>query len=280
VNCLEAVTAAERGTAGHAGPGECRGRRPGVEGRPPGLLGKAIRHLKQCPPFDRLTPAECARLEARARVRAFRPREFVYYPAEPGQTVLLLTRGRVKTKALTPDGRESILAFFEAGDLFGELALLDAAPRGEYAEAVEASQVLALPREELLWLMGRRPDVALHVTRLLGLRRRRVESRLRNTLFRTVRERTVALLLELLEAHGQWAGGRWEVRPRLTHQDLANLIGATRETVTATLGRLRREGLIEVRRRRLHVLDRARLAAEGGRPAEPSEAEPVARSYG
>lgn len=244
--------------------------------RPPGLVSKTIRHLKQCPLFERLTPAECRRLESHARVRAFRPREFVYFPSEPGHTVLLLARGRVKIKAVTPDGRESILAFFEAGELFGELALFDTSPRDEYAEAVEASQVLILPREELLWLMARRPDVALHVTRLLGIRRRRVENRLRNILFRSVRERTVALLLELLEAHGQPAGGRGEVHPRLSHQELANLIGATRETVTATLGQLRCEGLIAVRRRRIYVLDRVRLTAAGGKAAgETAEGKPI-----
>ena len=65
-----------------------------------------------------------------------------------------------------PDGRETIFAFVEAGELFGELAVLDDQPRREFAEAVEASLVLAVPREDLVWLMGRRPDVALSVTKL------------------------------------------------------------------------------------------------------------------
>jgi CRP-like cAMP-binding protein len=205
-------------------------------------------------------------------MRTFRPREVVRFPAEPGQTVLLLARGRVKIKAVTADGRETILAFIEAGEVFGELALFDGAPRDEIAEAVEASQVLAIPRDDLLWLMGRRPDVALHVTKLLGFRLRRVENRLRNILFRSNRERTVALLLELLDSHGQRAGAGWEIRLRLSHQELANLIGATRETVTVTLGQLQREGLIEVRRRRIYVLDRGRLAAEGAGQFQPQPA--------
>src|SRR5439155_14026296 len=154
--------------------------------------------------------------------RTFARKEIIYFPDEPGRTVLLLARGRVKIKAVTPDGRETIFAFIEAGELFGELAVLDAQPRREYAEAVEDSLVLALPREDLLWLMERRPDVALHVTKLLGLRRRRIENRLRNILFRSTRERTVALILELLETHGQrLPTGGWEIQLRLSHQDLA-----------------------------------------------------------
>jgi CRP-like cAMP-binding protein len=110
--------------------------------------------------------------------------------------------------------------------------------------------------------MGRRPDVALSVTKLLGLRLRRVENRLKNVLFRSNRERTVAVLVELLGSHGRAAGDRWEIGLRLSHQELAGLIGATRETVTLTLGQLQKEGLVEVNRRRITVLDRRRLTAE------------------
>ena len=106
----------------------------------------------------------------------------VYFPGEPGQSVLLVTRGRVKSKSVTPEGKETIFAFFEEGEIFGELALLSEEPREEFAEAVVDTQVLAIPRDELLWLMSRRPDVALHVTKLVGFRRPHIENRLRNTL--------------------------------------------------------------------------------------------------
>jgi len=231
-------------------------------------MNEAIWFLKRCPLFEHLTADECRRLEARARARTFPRKAVVYFPDEPGESVLLLTRGRVKIMALTPDGRETILAFIEPGELFGELAVLDPAPRSEHAEAVEDSHALAIPREELLWLMGRRPDVALSVTKLLGLRLRRVENRLKNLLFRSNRERTAAVLLELLASHGRPAGRGWEIGLRLSHQELASLIGATRETVTGTLGRLQKEGLIVVTRRRITVLDRGRLAAEVNGEAE------------
>jgi CRP-like cAMP-binding protein len=225
-------------------------------------MSETIWYLKRCPLFERLSAEESQRLEARALARTFGKRQIIYFPDDPGKTILLLARGRVKIKAVTPDGRESIFAFIEAGEIFGELALLDAEPRREYAEAVEDSLVLAVPREEVLWLMERRPAVALHVTKLLGFRRRRIENRLRNILFRSTRERTVALVLELLDTHGQrTASGLWEVRLKLSHQELANLIGATRESVTLALGRLQREGLISVQRRMIRVADRAKLAA-------------------
>jgi CRP-like cAMP-binding protein len=229
-----------------------------------GLMNENIWFLKRCDLFERLMPAEARRLESRAVCRTFKRREIIYFPAEPGQTVLVVLSGRVKIKAVTPDGKETIFSFFEAGELFGELALVGSGPRDEYAEAVEDSRIAAIPREDVLWLMEQRPDVALRVTKLVGLRRRRIENRLRNILFRSNRERIVSLLLELLEQYGQARGPFWEIRLRLSHQDLANLIGATRETVTVTLGQLQRDRLVRVDRKLITVLDRARLAAEDG----------------
>lgn len=218
--------------------------------------------FKRCPLFDRLTPAESQRLEANSRFRSFAQKEAVYLPGEPGSTVLLLARGRIKIKAVTPDGRESILAFIHEGELFGELAIIDGAARTEFAEAVVPSQVLAVLRDDIVWLMSRRADVAMHVTKLLGFRLRRIENRLRNILFRSNRERVIALLLELMETHGEPRSDGCEIGMRLTHQDLANLIGATRESVTVTLGQLRHEGLIDIHRRRIRLLKPSRMRTE------------------
>jgi len=236
-------------------------------------MSEKIWFLKRCDLFERLTPAEQRRLEGSSVMRTFRRGEMIYFPGERGQSVLLLVEGRVKIKAVTADGRETIFAFIEEGELFGELALLDDEPRNEYAETTMRARVLAMPRDELLWLMGQHSDMALHITRLVGLRRRRIENRLRNILFRSVRHRVVSLLLELVESHGQACGRAWEIRLRLSHQELANLIGATRETVTANLGRLQREGLVQIERRRITILDRRRLTDEADEtevaPPEP-----------
>ena len=162
-------------------------------------------YLKQCNLFDELTPQQAERLNRAARLRTFKRSTLIYAPSEPGLTVLVVAEGRVKIKDVTADGKETILAFLEEGEIFGELALLDGQPRHEYAEAVVDAQLLVLPREELLWLMEARPDVALSVARLIGMRRRRVENRLRNLLFLSSRDRMIHMLLELQESHGDRA---------------------------------------------------------------------------
>ncbi|MBI3466544.1 MAG: Crp/Fnr family transcriptional regulator [Planctomycetes bacterium] len=232
-------------------------------------MSEKIWFLKRCDLFERLTSDEAERLERNAAMRTLRKEEIIYFPGEPGQSVLVLARGRVKIKYITPDGKETIFTFIEEGEMFGVLALLDGAPRSQYAQAVEDSQVLVIPRKDLLWLMERKPSVALRVTKLLGIRLRRIENRLRNIVFRSTRERVILLLLELLESHGQKLAGRWEIGLRLTHQDLASLIGSTRETVTQTLTQLQREGLVQMHRQCIAVLDRARFAKEAGELDQP-----------
>ncbi|MCI0460661.1 MAG: Crp/Fnr family transcriptional regulator, partial [Gemmataceae bacterium] len=225
-------------------------------------MDRKLWYLKRCDLFERLTPEQAQRLDRCALLRTYPRRSIIYSPTELGQSVLVLASGRVKIKDLTPDGKETILAFIEEGEIFGELALLDEEPRREYAEAMEDAEVLVVPRQELLALMDQHPDLALSVTKLIGLRRRRIENRLRNVLFLPSRERMIRLLRELLEAHGQRQGERGEIRLPLSHQDLASLIGVTRETVTVVLGRLQGEGLIEVRRRRITITNCRRLYEE------------------
>jgi CRP-like cAMP-binding protein len=239
-------------------------------------MGGGVWFLKQCGLFERLSEAEAGQLNRRALNRTFKRGSTIYAPNQAGETVLVLAAGRVKIKDITPDGRETILAFIEEGELFGELAILDGQSRREYAEAVDACQVLLIPRGDIVALMESRPDIALSVTKLIGFRRLRIESRLRNLLFLSSRDRMLHILLELADSHGDRNRNRVELRIPLTHQDVASLIGVTRETATLTLGQLQAAGLVEVSRRRLVISDIRRLVAEaGGSSPQPENGRPL-----
>jgi CRP-like cAMP-binding protein len=233
-----------------------------------------IWYLKTCDLFERLSDDEAERLNRRALVRRFKKKAVVYAPTDGGQTVLVLATGRVKIYDLTFEGRETILAFVEPGELFGELAAFDGQPRQEFAEAVEDSEVLAIPGADFMALLESRADLALSVTKLVGLRRKRIEARLRSILFLPSRPRLIRVLVELLETHGERNGARWAIRFPLSHQDLAGLIGVTRETVTLTLGQLQAEGLVAVERKRVILIDLERLRREVERPAVSHETKP------
>ena len=223
-------------------------------------MSEKIWHLKQCDLFQHLAPDELRLLESRCRIRKVPRGSPIYLPADDADGVLLVTSGRVKICGFSVDGRQSILAFIEPGELFGELAVLDESARDEYAEAVEASSVILIPADEIRRLMAAHAEVSLGVTKLVGLRRRRIERRLKYLLFRSNRERLIHLLLELAEQYGFETADGIALRIKLSHQDLANIIGSTRETVTVVLGELQNEGSLRLGRRKIVLRDVNRLA--------------------
>ena len=222
-------------------------------------------YLKQCDLFRQITPEETARIEPRCRARHFKRGEPIYLPSDSADSALVLAEGRVKIGSITSDGKQTILAFIEPGEMFGELSVLDGGPREEFAEAAEKSTVILLPSDVVQDLVEANPMVAVGVTKLIGLRRRRIERRLRSLLFRSNRQRLVSLLLELAEQYGEANGSGVNLKIKLSHQDIASIIGSTRETVTVVLGELQNEGLIAVGRRRLTLLNpkRLELASDG-----------------
>lgn len=217
-------------------------------------------YIKRCRLFERLSTAQLARLEGVSRQKAFPKGTSVYLPSDAAQGVLLVADGRIRLSSLTPDGKQAILAFVEPGELFGELALLDAGTREEYAEAVVNSTVILLPGDVLQDLLLESPAFSLGITRLIGLRRRRVERRLKSLLFRSTRERLGSLLLELVEQYGRPVPEGILIDLKLSHQDLASIIGATRESVTLLLGEMHAEGQVQAGRQRVVVRSPERMA--------------------
>ncbi len=224
------------------------------------IMSEKIWHLKQCDLFRRLSAEQLAQLELQSRIRHFPRKSLLYIPSDQGDGVLLLASGRVKICTLTDDGKEVILTFIEPGELFGELAVLDADSRDEYAEAYEQSTVIFIPAEAMHRLMDENSHITVGITKLIGFRRRRVERRLKNLLFRSNRDRLIHALLDLAEQYGRRSETGIELQLRLSHQDLANMIGSTRESVTLALGELQAEGLIRIQRRKITVAAPERLA--------------------
>jgi CRP-like cAMP-binding protein len=224
-------------------------------------MPEKIWHLKNFRLFEQLTPDQLARIESRARMRSFARKSLVYLPGDEASSVLLVTSGRVKICNFTPEGKQAILTFIEPGEIFGELSVLDDTPHEEFAEVVEPATIVLIPRDEIHRLIEENPTLAIRLTQLFGLRRRRIERRLRNLLYRTNRERLVHLLLELAERYGQVESGGVRLDIKLSHQDMASLVGSTRESITVALGELMNEGYLRLARRQVSIVDLSGLAA-------------------
>ncbi len=216
--------------------------------------------LKRNNLFTQLSPDQIQRIESKSCFRSYRAASPIYLPTEKADSVFLLTSGLVKVCHLTPEGKEAILAFVEPGELFGELAIFGGPVRDEYVEAVSKSTVVMIPAEEMELLMRERAEVTVGITKMIGLRRQRIERRLKSLLFKSNRERTIHLLLDLAQQFGWEADDGIRLRVKLSHQNLASLIGSTRESVTVVLNQLKSEGTIENGRCKIVLTNPARLA--------------------
>lgn len=235
-------------------------------------MSDRIWSIQRCRLFEKLSAADLASLETRARVRSFPKNSTVYLPRDLADSVYVLAEGRVRLVSITADGKQAILGFVEPGDLFGELAITGTTQREEHAEAALASTIVAIPRDALEGVLEQNAGLTLAITRLIGWRKQKIERRLRNLLFRSNRERLLGLLWELVEQYGRQVPEGLLIDIKLSHQDLANLIGVTRESVTLILGELQLEGLVLVGRQRVVVRSLERLAGAAGEqmPAAPA----------
>lgn len=177
--------------------------------------------------------------------------------------VYLVESGSLKFVADAPGTRkETILSLLGPGELFGRMPLLDDDDRPWRAVALDDTVLLRLRVGDIERLVDLHPELATRLTRMVGGRLRRIENRVGNLLFKDARQRVAFILLDLLEDWGRAAtGGGLLLNLRVTHQDLANLTGLTRETVSVTLAEFDLEEIIRTQGRRIIVQSALRLRA-------------------
>lgn len=228
-------------------------------------MHERIWFLKNCDLLGYLNSEEISNLEKCCQRKVFPAAHPIYLPAEAADSIFIVATGLVKICHLAPEGKVSTIGYVKPGEVFGELALFDVIERGEYVESVLQTAIIRIPKQRIQDLMNRNLDVALGITKMVGLRRQRIERRLRNLLFTPNDHRLIHLLLDLAEQFGESVEGGIRLGLRLSHQEIANLIGTTRETVTILMGRMKTEGLVGGQRQTVVLRDVARLSAMVGR---------------
>ncbi|MFQ6134103.1 MAG: Crp/Fnr family transcriptional regulator [Armatimonadota bacterium] len=220
--------------------------------------------LSQINVFDDLSSDQMEEIIALAQPLQVARDEILFSPDEEAGSIYLLRSGKVKLSKVADDGKEITMAILQAGDVFGEFAIAGADTQDLFAEVVEDASLYVIPWPDLEALIGRKPQVALMLVRALSERLRRAESQIEDLVFRSVPERVASLVLKLAEEHGRVSARGITIDLRLTHQDIANMVGATRETVTNVLNDLRSAGAIEIEQKHVRVLDQAALEVASG----------------
>jgi len=163
----------------------------------------------------------------------------------------------------------------ESGTVFGEMALTGQRLEGAYAQTLEPSQVSTMLRADLERLILQKPEVGLRIMKVLSERLRRQETRLEDVGMKNVRARLASIIVLLVESEGIRSGTGYRIPSHYTHERLGTMIGANRVAVTRAFGLLQDEGVVQLRRRLIHVndIDALRRSAAYGAAQEEAEGE-------
>ena len=213
----------------------------------------------QAPLFLALDPEGAAALRASLTERAVAQGEIIFQEGEPGDRLYVILEGKVKLGRSSNDGRESLLAILGPGEMFGELSLFDPGPRTSTAAALTDAVILALSNEQLRpWLAGR-PEVAAALLQALARRLRRTNEAMADLVFSDVPGRVAKALMDLGEKFGEITAEGLMVTHDMTQEELAQLVGASRETVNKALADFAQRGWIRLESRQVMILDVERL---------------------
>ena len=202
--------------------------------------------LRTVPIFSELSDEDIASLAHLALRKRYPKDTVVFFENEEGDFFFTILEGRIKVTILGDDGREVILSVLGPGDFFGEMALLDNEPRSATAIAVEESGLLSLHRNDFQSVLNDNRSITSALIRVLSARLRRANHQISTLALLDVYGRVARVIVDMAREEGKrLRDGRIAFR-RATHQEIANRIGTTRETVTRMLKDLERQGLIHV----------------------------------
>ncbi len=213
--------------------------------------------LKHSPIFYSLNDDELGELANLTIERNFMSNEFIFWDGDTANWFYIIAEGRVKVIKHSSSGKEFIIAFFNTGEMFGEVAVFENKPYPASAQAITETRLIAIKREDLLTFLANRPQIALKIINVLGGRLREAQSRLRDFAGERVEQRLASVLFMLSSKLG--------LTLPFTRQEIADMAGTATETTIRIMSQLKERGIIRSTRGKIIILDKEklRLLSEG-----------------
>lgn len=202
-----------------------------------------------------LTPENHKQLFSKAHPHKIAQNIMIYAPGDDSTAIYYVVKGLVKIFDMTGDGREIIYRLCGPQSLFGLSAVFGGEVRPVFAQAQEATDVLVITRNDFEHFVQENPWFAVDVIHMLGKRLRQAHAAIAEFVVGDVRSRIAQLILKFSESGRATDDGGVRIEIKMTHEEIANMIGATRTTVTKVLGEWKRRGIIEITHSRILVHD-------------------------
>ncbi len=209
--------------------------------------------------FCQLTPSELEALAKNAHIRHFVAKQMIIEQGSRGDEMYAVVHGRLKVTRSNNDGREINLAILEGGEIFGELAMLDGAPRNASVEALEDGELLVLQRSAVDQYLAHHPHVMRSLITSLCERLRSANDLVQDTLFLPLPQRLAKVLRQLAHNHGDANEDGVRIDLKMTQQDLANFVGASRESVNKQLSQWEVSGYLKMKSGYIQIIQIAQL---------------------
>jgi len=209
--------------------------------------------------FGRLPQADLDALLLHARVERYPAGRVIFAKGSPGRSMMAILKGNVRISTPSPAGPDIVLTLLPAGQVFGEIALLDGEDRTADATAITDCELLVLDHREFVPFLERRADLCILLLKLLCQRLRQTDRQFEEAMFGRLDGRIAMALVRL--AHGTVAGPNGKVALRITQQELAGMVGAARESVNKQLHVWQKDGVLRLGKRLIEIADIKALAA-------------------
>ncbi|HEX7661982.1 MAG TPA: Crp/Fnr family transcriptional regulator [Pseudonocardiaceae bacterium] len=210
--------------------------------------------------FQGVEPAAAEALAQQLEPADFPRGHVIFAEGEPGDRLYILQSGKVKLGRKSPDGRENLLAIFSPADMFGELSIFDPGPRTATATTITDVRAYSMDKLALREWITKRPEIAEQLLRVLARRLRRTNNMLAELIFTDVPGRVARALLTFAQRFGTQEAGLLRVTHDLTQEEIAQYVGASRETVNKALADFAHRGWLRLEGKSVLILDPERLA--------------------
>lgn len=220
-----------------------------------------INALRKIPFLRQLAAKDLKEIYKISRTREYGPGEAIFSKSSPADRMFIVLTGRVKIFAPSLSKKRKTFAYLQPGDFFGEMALLEGKPRSASAEAVEFSKLLVITAQDFKRLLLRDPQLALYLLRTVSQRLRKANEEIEGLLFRNILGRVAKTLLDLSRRGTQQRDGQVLLDEHYTQQELADIVGTTREPLTRAISALRRAQLLAVKEDRYLITNPDKLSA-------------------
>jgi len=205
--------------------------------------------------FQDLSESELADMDRQITMSSSSAGKIFYMPEDTGEVLFLLKKGRVQLYRISPNGKKLVVATLGPGAMFGEMSLVGQGMHNTFAESIDECLICVMSRADVERLMREKPMVAFRFVEALGGRVTNLESRLEEIAFKSIPARLASLLLRLADEQGDGVVEGGAQVNGFTHQDLGEMLGTYRETITQTLNEFKAEGMVIIGRKHIELID-------------------------